>query len=195
MSKECINTEESLQLIQQIKDQTRTQLIKKNVPYFLLWGYLTIFFSIIHLFTFQTTFGKWMWAAFPLIGYIQAYFTKKILNKKYPGKTLSQRTANTIWAVIGITLIGILFIPNNIVHISNLFAVVILFVGMATCITGFLYNLNAFKISSIIGIVTALVMSYLNLNSLVINESIFAVVFFVMQCLPAHYEIITNRRK
>lgn len=195
MIEDNITPQESIRLIKQIKEKSRKTLINKNIPFFLLWGYLTVIYSIVHLFTMHTTFGRWMWLSFPVVGYILASVMKSQISKKHPGKTFSGHASNTISLVIGITLAALILIPNTVINYTNVFPVVIIFIGMMTCIIGFIYNLSSFKYLSIIGLITAFVMISIGITSTFVNELIFAVVFFVMQCLPAHIEIALSNKK
>lgn len=157
MTDRSLEAAESLALIARMIENTRNRLQRNAGRPFLVWGYLTVVFTL-------TVWGavacsgdaRWnlLWLGLPAAGALGMYLTRS-RDGQQPVRTFVDRVIGQIWTVTGsaaclLTLLA-LFSP---VRPPILFLIVLL-MGIGTTLTGLVVRFRPATIGGCIGIVLA----------------------------------------
>ena len=102
MENKKLNEKESLELISQMIQNTRTRVEKDGGTPFLIWGYGTVIISLLVWYMVAST-GKYewqyLWFLLPAIGFPGTLWVTR--KNESPVKTYIDRVVNYIWIVFG----------------------------------------------------------------------------------------------
>ena len=158
-----MTSQESLSLITETLNNSRKDITRRSGKYFLLWGALLTFFSMLIYLLWETTDNpawNFLWFALPAIGIPLERISRR--------KNVAERVKNDvsringgIWAAFGIfacavsafSLIFVEFLDIDLVlfrAIVGLTPAITLMFGLAECISGVVLKNWAIKIAGII---------------------------------------------
>ena len=133
-----MSAQQSLQLISEIFNSSRKEILRGSAKYFMLWGVLlTLTSLVVYLLWHFTGKPQWnfLWFAMPAIGYPAAALMGKY-NKAVPQNEVSKMLSG-VWGVFGafaITLsaVAVFLVP---MHVTLIIAILL---GLAECLSGVL---------------------------------------------------------
>ena len=186
-----LNEKESLELISQMIQNTKTRVEKHAGTPFLIWGYATVLIALVEWYLITETGNlawNWLWFLLPVVCAPSTYFLKR---KRDPMvKTYVDRVVASIWIVFGGAAF-LLSIAAFVMPVPILF-VILLLMGMGTMLTGLVIH---FKVAVVCGLLGALAslgcLWMLSIDQLLV----FAVAFVFMMIIPGHVLNATAKTK
>jgi len=182
MKDKILNEKESLELISRMIQNSQQKIKAGNGLTFLIFGYTTLFVSILVYYLLKTTHNNLynlVWLGIPIIGFSFLYFLRK--DKPKYSKTYIDRLINTVWTVIGSSLFLVSF-TAGFTRIPVL-AILILLLGIATTITGLVIRFKPVVIGGILGM-ASFVLPFIMFGYE--QALIYGVCVFVMMVIPGH---------
>lgn len=182
MEEKKLNEKESLELITQMIQNTKSRMETNCGMPFLLWGYTTIFVSLAVWYLVTTTqsyYWQFTWFLLPIIAGTGTYLTTR--NKQPTVKTHLDKVINYIWTVFGISgfLVSCL---SFFWHLPILF-IILLLMGMGTTLTGLIIGYRVVTVCGILGALCSIgCLFYQDFNQIIV----FAPVFIFMMVIPGH---------
>ena len=138
MEDKQLNAAESIALINRMIDNTRNRMLRNSGRPFLVWGYVTVFTTLLVMgavYYFQNPKWNILWMLLPVLGALLMWLTR---DKHTEGKvsTFVDRVINNVWLVMGLTawFVSMLSLFSQI-RLPILF-IILLTMGMGTTITG-----------------------------------------------------------
>ncbi len=187
MEDKQLNSTESLELIQRMITQTRTNMEQGSGTIFLIWGYTTILVAIVTnllVYYTQNPYFFWGWFANPVIGWsaMNLYLRKR----EKPVRTFVDRVISITWVVIGIAAA---LVPLMQFIKSSTGAFVIpteaLILSIGVLITGAVIRFTQLIVGGGISMILSFVLYTTNLTY--INVTIvFMAMFIVSMIIPGH---------
>lgn len=171
--------------ISRMIDNTRNRMLRNSGRPFLVWGYVTVFTTLLVMgavYYFQNPKWNILWMLLPVLGALLMWLTR---DKHTEGKvsTFVDRVINNVWLVMGLTGVvrqhALAFQPDTaadpVHHPAD--------DGMGTTITGLIIRFRPATAGGTAAIVLAPV-------SLIVSgywmPTLFAVGFVVMMIIPGH---------
>ncbi len=189
MEDKHLSTQESIDLIAKMIENTRRNFNDKGGAMFLIWGYTTIAVTAAVSAAFWFTRNNavmWLWWALPVIGSI---FTALHFRKhKRPVTTHLDKAVGYVWIVFGAaTLACSVFSFASAAFagepLINILFTVGLLMGMATAVTGLMIKFRPVVIGGFLGMALSFAIPWFpNMWQFVI----FAGIFLVAQVIPGH---------
>lgn len=182
MEEKKLTEKESLELISQMIQETKNNLEKGDGNFFLLWGYLSTFISLIIYFVWSYTANPlifWCWWIIPIIGWPAMMF----IRKKKPKRIITyiDRIIGDIWLVLGFCALAApilsLFVPIPILFIEALL------INIGAMITGLIIRYKMISITGFIGILMSFGLLFIHGE---IQILIFAAMFVLLMIIPGH---------
>lgn len=189
MEDKILNEKESLELISQMIRNTQQKLESEHGKPFLIFGYVTIFVSLMVYTLLRMTDNVYFNLLYYLIPIVGTYFVflRKKRNIKSV-KTFIDRIIGNTWIVIGLVMILIsiasFFIRLPVVNL------ILLLSGIATTLTGLTIKFKPIIACGIIGTTTCILPYLVNGYEQIL---IFAVAILIMMVIPGH--IIQHKSK
>lgn len=202
----------SIEIISRMIADTSAHIDSESGKYFLLWGYTTLFVSLLeyvaqvcHL---PIQLCLWAWFLIPAVGGIGTLILNRRALTSRP-KSYLDRSVNAVWVVFGLSF-GMALIAAMVYGASILYLTAML-MGMGTVITGKICRHRVLTIAGKAGVILSLLIPAWHLllrrHSATIQECdfepieailyadilIFALIFLVMMVIPGH--ILYNRSK
>ena len=183
MEERKLNEKESLELIAQMIQNTKNRMETNCGMPFLLWGYTTVFTSLlVWLLVTYTQNNNWqyLWFMLPIIGGTGTYLSAR--NQQPTVKSHLDKVISYIWLVFGtagflISLLAMFFWKLPILFI------ILLLMGMGTTLTGLVINYKTVTICGTLGALSSIgCLFYEGFNQVLI----FAPVFIFMMIIPGH---------
>ena len=185
MEDKQLNAAESIALISRMIDNTRNRMLRNSGRPFLVWGYVTVFTTLLVMgavYYFQNPKWNILWMLLPVLGALLMWLTR---DKHTEGKvsTFVDRVINNVWLVMGLTawFVSMLSLFSQI-RLPILF-IILLTMGMGTTITGLIIRFRPATAGGTAAIALAPV-------SLIVSgywmPTLFAVGFVVMMIIPGH---------
>ena len=135
MEERKITEHESLEIINSMIRDTRTQLTREAGVPFLIWGYTTVAVSLWEYAMHRLDlYWGWGWFALPVIGYLLTWLLSRRNNGREYVKSYIDRAITAVWVVFGFSVLfafGAAFVYN-----ISMFFMMTLLIGMGTAITG-----------------------------------------------------------
>ena len=138
MEDKQLNAAESIALISRMIDNTRNRMLRNSGRPFLVWGYVTVFTTLLVMgavYYFQNPKWNILWMLLPVLDALLMWLTR---DKHTEGKvsTFVDRVINNVWLVMGLTawFVSMLSLFSQI-RLPILF-IILLTMGMGTTITG-----------------------------------------------------------
>ncbi|MEL5893149.1 hypothetical protein AAE250_06545 [Bacteroides sp. GD17] len=184
MDDKKLNEKESLELIAQMIQNTKSGMAENAGVPFLIWGYTTVLTSLVVWFLLKSTGNynwQWCWFLLPTIAYTVMMWTGR--NRQKMMKTYIDRILGYVWLVFGAGGFFVSWVAIFFWNLSVLF-VILLMMGMGTALTGLIVKMRVVTICGILG-------GLLSLGCLCIHGFdqilLFALAFVFMMVIPGHY--------
>lgn len=182
MEERNLTPQESLQVIQNMMEQTQHNVMHHSGAPSLIWGYTTTFISILiyFLYPYMGNDVNYFWFGIPIVGSLCIWMLKRKKKKQHVPTTRMDKFIDVVWLVMGLNVFFLSIMPTH--HILSL---VLILIGAATAITAFSVNVQVLKYSSVFGMLVGYVMLILPTSGMQ-RVLIFAMAFFLMHCIPGH---------
>ncbi|MCF8360230.1 MAG: hypothetical protein K9H26_15860 [Prolixibacteraceae bacterium] len=184
MEEKTMSEKESLELISSMIKKTQQNLENSNGRPFLIWGYTTVFVSLLVYFVVSKTNNyhyHLLWFLIPLIGITLMMLTRKKRDKKQHVVTFLAQAILKVWTVVGIA--AMLVAVGSFFANIPILGIMLLLMGMGTMITGLLIRFNLIVISGIIGMLfSALPFVVQQMEQILI----FGAIFLLIMVIPGH---------
>lgn len=183
MEERILNEKESLTLITQMIQNTKSRMEKDCGKPFLFWGYTTVFVSLLVWYMVTTTqnyYWQFLWFLLPAIAGTGTYLSTR---EKHPTvKTYLDKVINYIWIVFGIAGFSVSCLSIFFWQLPILF-IVLLLMGMGTALTGLVLNYKLVTICGTLGAIASISCIWTpGFNQILV----FAPVFIFMMIIPGH---------
>lgn len=186
-----LNEKESLELISQMIQNTKTRVVKHAGTPFLIWGYATVLIALVVWYLVTSTGNyQWnlLWFVLPIVCIPFNYWANR--KRESVVKTYVDRVVNYIWIVFG----GTAFLISTaafIIPVPILF-VILLLMGMGTILTGMVIQFKVAVVCGILGTLASLGCLWVaGIDQLLV----FAVTFVFMMIIPGHVLNVTAKTK
>ncbi len=189
MEDKHLSTQQSIDLIAKMIENTRRNFNDKGGAMFLIWGYTTIAVTIAvsAAFWFTRNYNTmYIWWALPVIGSILTalHFRKH----RKPVQTHLDKAVNYVWIVFAVACMAcVVFssVSGAFVHkpLLNILFTIGLMIGMATALTGFMIKFRPVIIGGFLGLALSFAIPWFpNMWQFLI----FAGIFLIAQVIPGH---------
>lgn len=188
MENKKLNEKESLELISRMIQNTQNKLEEGEGLPFLIWGYLTVLFTIaIWAALYLTSNHMWnfLWFALPILGWLIILMIKK--KQKKTASTYIDRTVGYIWIVSSIAF----FIPSVMSFITDIyvhfFFISLLMIGVSVAITGLVIRFRPVIIGGFLSMLLSIPLLFnLNIDGVYCGHFVFALALIVIMIIPGH---------
>lgn len=182
MEEKKLTEKESLELIAQMIEETKSNIEKGDGNYFLLWGYLSTAIALIIYFVWTYTGNHWIfcaWWIIPIFGYLYKIIRERNSPKRV--MTYIDRIVSQVWIVCGVCVvtapIASLFVEMPILFIESLL------LTMCVAITGLIIKYKTISLSGFAGIALSFGLLFVPSD---IQILFFAAMFIVTMIIPGH---------
>jgi hypothetical protein len=185
MEEKKLTEKESLELISQMIRNTQTRMEENSGAMFLIWGYLSVFTTLLVWGLMMISFNynwQWIWFLIPVGGLILTLLHNKEESRKPRAKTYIDRVIGYIWKVLGIAGFALSMISIFTYKFPILF-IIVLIMGIGTALTGLVIRFKPLIYSGIFGMIASVVFLFVGW---MIQMPVFAVVFLFMMVIPGH---------
>ena len=159
MEEKTLNEQESLELITQMINQTKTETAVGSGDTYLVWGYLCTFISLaVFALSFISKDGSWSWLyiAIPFACFILSGIVARHISKKYSGpKTYQAKSISSIWgclaAVFAVYVIICFAFWNKPDCWKGMFLLGLLLPGLGSACTGVILKEKVIAVCGALG--------------------------------------------
>lgn len=193
MEEKQLNEKESLELISRMIRNTQQKMEKGNGIPFLVWGYTTIFVSLLVWYLLSTTGDyRWhyLWFLILVIGAPVTFF--RIRKQKKGVKTYFDKIIGDIWLAFGISGTIVSSIAIFFYWDIPILFIIILLMGTGVLITGLVARFKPIIFSGFAGILLSTVCLFVRGTDTML---VFAAVFLVMMVIPGHILYYKGRKQ
>lgn len=182
MEDKKLNEKESLELISQMIQNTRTRVEKNGGTPFLIWGYGTVIISLlVWLMVTSTERYEWyfLWFLLPAIGIPATFWANR--KNEVTVKTYIDRVVNYIWMVFGGA--GFLVSCISFFYPIPILFIVLLLMGMGVLLTGMVIDSKIAVMGGLFGVLSSFVCVWVaGIDQILV----FAPAFIFMMIVPGH---------
>lgn len=184
MDNKKLNEKESLELITQMIQNTKSGMAKNAGSPFLIWGYMTVIASLLVWYLLKETGNyqwQWLWFLIPAVSFPTTLWLVRKQEKNI--KTYIDRIVGYVWIVFGVGsfLISCVAIFNW--HLPILL-IVLLIMGMGTALTGLILKMKLVAICGTLGGLFSLGCLFVHGIDQIL---LFGLAFIFMMIVPGHY--------
>ena len=185
MEDKQLNAAESIALISRMIDNTRNRMLRNSGRPFLVWGYVTVFTTLLVMgavYYFQDPKWNILWMLLPVLGALLMWLTR---DKHTEGKvsTFVDRVINNVWLVMGLTAWFVsmlaLFMPMRL----PILFIILLIMGMGTTVTGLIIRFTPTAVGGVAAIILA---PFTLIAGNMWQPLLFIAGFVVMMIVPGH---------
>lgn len=184
MEERNLNSKESLELIAQMIQSTKSKLEKGGSIHFLVWGYISLLTTIavyIALTLSHNPVYNWIWFAIPLIGLP----LMSVIKGKSPKRVITyiDRVISYVWMIIGGV---VMIVPIASIFLDFLFpilAVIGILISIGVTLTGLIIAFKPFWICGLICIALSFsTLFFSGMNQIII----YGIIIVVSMVIPGH---------
>ena len=200
MEEKKFTEKESLELISQMIQATRKNLVKGQGNYFIIYGYTAAILSIIIYTLLCMTHTPWWWAGWFLMFLPVIILSFKEKRNTPTVITYTDSMVNKVWQVMGasfsltmLVILALSFIVGKCDFMLML-PLCLLYASIGTAITGLVIREKCLLYTPLVGFVLAIymLMSYtINNSAAILWNLYFGLSFVVMMIIPGH--ILNNK--
>lgn len=184
MDNKKLNEKESLELIAQMIQNTKSEMAKNAGSPFLIWGYMTVIVSLLIWYLLKETGNyqwQWLWFLLPAVSFpATLWFARKQEQKV---KTYIDRIIGYVWIVFGLGGFLISSVATFYWKLPVLF-IVLLIMGMGTALTGLILKMKLVIICGTMGALFSLGCLFIHGIDQIL---LFGLAFIFMMIVPGHY--------
>lgn len=194
MDNQKMTPQESIDIITNIMNTTKQRIEKKSGTPFLIWGYATLFVSIIVYYVTSLTGNPWynfLWYLIPCIGMPLTLRHHKKQTKEIT--TPIQKSISYLWMFLGFLGLLLTIYPSILINTTDynfqalpyrILFIMLLLMTVGTGFTAILIRSKTIFYGAIIGTIGTFALPYLSLyfNSILI----FGIIFFLFMVIPGH---------
>lgn len=150
MNDRVLNEKESLELIAQMIQNTKSRMTRNSGAPFLIWGYTTIIVSLLVWFLLKETGNyhwQWLWFLLPAISLPSTLWIEHKQPKMI--KTYIDRIVGYVWAVFGLGAFCFLGFHLLLEYVCPF--VILLMMGMGTALTGLIIKMKVVTVCGVVG--------------------------------------------
>lgn len=184
MEDKKLNEKESLELITQMIQNTKSKIVKNAGMPFLIWGYMTTIISLIVWYLLKETgnyYWQFLWFLLPTVAFPAMLLSQRKQQKMT--KTYIDRVVGYVWTVFGLGGFVFSCVSAFCWSLPALF-IILLLMGMGTALTGMIVNLRVVTIGGTLGALSSLGCLYVDRFEQIL---VFAFAFVFMMIIPGHY--------
>ena len=184
MEDKKLNEKESLELITQMIQNTKSKIVKNAGMPFLIWGYMTTIISLIVWYLLKETgnyYWQFLWFLLPTVAFPAMLLSQRKQQKMT--KTYIDRVVGYVWTVFGLGGFVFSCVSAFCWSLPALF-ILLLLMGMGTALTGMIVNLRVVTIGGTLGALSSLGCLYVDRFEQIL---VFAFAFVFMMIIPGHY--------
>ena len=184
MEDKKLNEKESLELITQMIQNTKSKIVKNAGMPFLIWGYMTTIISLIVWYLLKETgnyYWQFLWFLLPTVAFPAMLLSQRKQQKMT--KTYIDRVVGYVWIVFGLGGFVFSCVSAFCWSLPALF-ILLLLMGMGTALTGMIVNLRVVTIGGTLGALSSLGCLYVDRFEQIL---VFAFAFVFMMIIPGHY--------
>lgn len=190
METKQLTTEESLDLITRMIDNTRRNFNDRGGRMFIFWGYFIATVSLIVYCAYKITLNVnvfWMWWIIPVAGY--AYMFALNRKKRPVVTTWMDKVVERLWLVFGLITLALAAFYMAMVFIAGIEPYPILFIiallgSLSVILTGIITRFRAITVGGIAGLAGSFALLFL--SSALDQTLVFALVFLAAMVVPGH---------
>ena len=200
MEEKKFTEKESLELISQMIQATRKNLVKGQGNYFIIYGYTAAILSIIIYTLLCMTHTPWWWAGWFLMFLPVIILSFKEKRNTPTVITYTDSMVNKVWQVVGtlfsltvLVMQALSFIVGRC-DFTLMLPLCLLYASIGTAITGLVIREKCLLYTPLVGFVLAIymLMSYtINNSAAILWNLYFGLSFVVMMIIPGH--ILNNK--
>ena len=200
MEEKKFTEKESLELISQMIQATRKNLVKGQGNYFIIYGYTAAILSIIIYTLLCMTHTPWWWAGWFLMFLPVIILSFKEKRNTPTVITYTDSMVNKVWQVVGtlfsltvLVMLALSFIVGRC-DFTLMLPLCLLYASIGTAITGLVIREKCLLYLPFVGFVLAIymLMSYtINNSATILWNLYFGLSFVVMMIIPGH--ILNNK--
>ena len=200
MEEKKFTEKESLELISQMIQATRKNLVKGQGNYFIIYGYTAAILSIIIYTLLCMTHTPWWWAGWFLMFLPVIILSFKEKRNTPTVITYTDSMVNKVWQVMGasfsltmLVILALSFIVGKC-DFMLMHPLCLLYTSIGTAITGLVIREKCLLYTPLVGFVLAIymLMSYtINNSAAILWNLYFGLSFVVMMIIPGH--ILNNK--
>lgn len=191
-----LNAAESLELIGRMIENTRNRMARNAGLPFLIWGYLTIAFTLaVYTAVACTHDERWtgLWVGLPLCGWLGMLCTWHRHPDEGNVRTFVDRAISQIWMVMGIVAFILTIFATTTALQLPIFFLIALLMGIGCSLTGLICRFVPSTIGGFISIVISPLFLIVHDNAT--NAALFIAAFTVMMIVPGHVMCYRSNRQ
>ena len=195
MEERKLTGKESLELISQMIRNTQTKMEENSGAMFLIWGYLSVFTSLLVwslLMASSNYQWQWFWFLLPAGGLALTLLHYRKESRKPRAKTYIDRVIGYIWRVLGIVGFALSMISFFTTHKFPILFIIVLIMGIGTTLTGMIIRFKSLIYFGTAGMIASVVFLFVGWK---IQLPVFAAVFLFMMVIPGHILNHTARKR
>lgn len=193
MEEKNLNSKESLDLIAQMIQATKSKLEKGGSVYILVWGYISLLTTIAVYAALTLTHDphyNWLWFAIPVIGApVMAFFKGK--NQKRV-TTYIDRIINYVWIVIGGVIMTVPIVALFLHFRFPILMIIGTLVSIGVILTGLIIQFRTFWICGILSIGLSFCTLFIDGMDQII---IYGIMIIVCMVVPGHILKLKESRR
>lgn len=193
MEEKNLNSKESLELISQMIQATKSKLERGGSVYILVWGYISLLTTIAVYTALTFTHDphyNWLWFAIPVIGGpVMAFFKGK--NHKNV-TTFIDRIINYVWIVIGGVIMIVPFVSIFLNFRFPILMVIGTLVSIGVILTGLIIQFRFFWICGILSVGLSFSTLFINGMDQII---IYGIMLIICMIVPGHILKLKENRQ
>lgn len=208
MQERGLNTQESISIITEMIEQSKTRRLIGDGNILLLWGYLTVSVATLVWILLAITHHpavNWLWFLIWIIGGIASPILVRKQRKKAGVTTYADKLCNALWTIVGYCAIALTFIALAFMLVkganawSALLLLPLLIVGFAEAMQGVILREKSMVWGGAIGILAGLfslccMAANIEFHALWFMP-MFCVSFTAMMIIPGHFLNYKSRRQ
>lgn len=180
MEDKKLNSQESIDLISRMIQNTQNNLQKNAGSYSILWGYVTLVVSLAAYFLLTATGdyrAHFIWLAIPVIGFPLSFILRRRLGP-VPVRTFVDAATYKLWIPLAVALCTFSFVTGE-----RALTVVLMLISLGIAQTGLIVKYPVFTVAGFIGLAAALALLFIGGPGQILVFAFFSAVVLI---IPGH---------
>lgn len=180
MEDKKLNSQESIDLIARMIQNTQNNLQKNAGSYSILWGYVTLVVSLAVYFLLTATGDlrvHFIWLAIPVVGFLLSFILRRHLGPVHV-RTFVDTATYKLWVPLGVALCIFPFVTGE-----RALTVVLMLISLGIAQTGLIVKYPVFTVAGFIGLAAALALLFIGGPGQILVFAFFSAVVLI---IPGH---------